>query len=462
MKLRARLALTIVLVAVPIAIALAWLEHRTARRALLESTYEATVQRMELGGRDGCERRLDRPLRRGRPLRGPRRERLDAFDERYVPSSGAAPLEPALRRELEDGEPVAALFAGGRARIAMRMPFDGPCAVIRIERPIGAALGRAALLRALAGSLVVVLFTGALALAAMGPAVRRLRRLAREVRAGAASGFGRDVDARGRDEIAEVARAFNEASGAIRQKVSELDARDEALRSFVQSTSHDVMIPLTVLTGHLSRMREARGAPDPALLRGALDEAHYLGSLLRNLGAAARLDSGEADIHRHPIDLRDVIERVVARHSPIASQHGVSLEHAVPEQPAVCLADSTLAEQAVGNLVSNAIRYNREGGPVAVVLDRHGERFEIKVIDDGPGSAPEELERVRRPRERGDDARQRRPTGMGLGLSIVQQVADRHGWQLDFARPAEGGLEVTLRGPCAAGEGSVAPVQAES
>jgi len=326
--------------------------------------------------------------------------------------------------------------------IAIRMPWDGPCSVVVVERPVDGAGARASVLRTAGLAASVVAISGLAALIALAPVVRRIRRLEVAVRGQASSGYEADVPIEGKDEVADLARAFNEASKQIRLRLEELSSRDRALTEFLQSTTHDVMVPLTVLQGHLSELRARLGDDEPAV-RAAMEEAHYLASLVKNLSAAARLDAGEPMIKRHALDLGELVERVIARHAPIAKARGIALNHAVPERKVTVTADSTLLEQMVGNLVHNAIRYNDAGGHVAVILEPG---FTIVVKDDGPGMPEEELARVGERQFRGGEARQRRPTGLGLGLHIVRDVAERHGYELTFESPEEGGLEVTIRG----------------
>jgi signal transduction histidine kinase len=121
------------------------------------------------------------------------------------------------------------------------------------------------------------------------------------------------------------------------------------------------------------------------------------------------------------------------------------LNHAVPEQPIIADADLTLLEQAVSNLVDNAVQYNRDGGHVAVVLDRQDRGFALTVTDDGPGVPEAELGSLTSRRFRGTEARSRRPDGQGIGLSIVAEAADRLGFRLSFSRPESGGLMATIQ-----------------
>jgi signal transduction histidine kinase len=120
----------------------------------------------------------------------------------------------------------------------------------------------------------------------------------------------------------------------------------------------------------------------------------------------------------------------------------------VPEEPVTIEGDVTLLEQAIGNLVSNAVRHNREGGHVAVVLEQDGpDRFRLSVEDDGPGVPADALAHLGERRFRTDEARQRHPEGRGLGLAIARDVAERHGFALSFAPGEQGGLRAELRGP---------------
>ena len=95
---------------------------------------------------------------------------------------------------------------------------------------------------------------------------------------------------RTRDEIGDLARAFNAAGSEVRAYIEELEKRERSLRDFVQNTTHDVMLPLTVLKGHLVTMKERLG-DDAAVVTSAMDEAHYMAALIHNLSVAAKLEA---------------------------------------------------------------------------------------------------------------------------------------------------------------------------
>ena len=363
----------------------------------------------------------------------------------------APPIPPALAAAIQ-GQDVAVApggWAGSTVEILVRMPWTtGPCAVVLARGSTDSRRGRILP----ETELWVVPMIGVLGamILAMGPVVRRLRLLTEAVRRSAGDAYGSSVAVAGGDEIGELARAFDAAAREIRSQLLDKERREQALRDFLGNTTHDVMIPLTVLLGHLTALREeaaGQGAIDVAVLVAAMDEAHYMASLVHNLAIAARLDAAEPTLQPSAIDLEALVLRVAGRHRPIARERGVALETAVPAAPVHAAADVTLLEQALSNVTYNAIRYNREGGHVAVILERPSpDRFSLRVLDDGPGIPTSQLAALIARGARGDEARTRAPEGRGLGLYIAYRAAELHGFRLTLRPSEDGGLEVEIEG----------------
>jgi signal transduction histidine kinase len=500
--------LTLLVIAVPLVGGAVLLRNELSRRAGIQGLVDYARLRMTTGGKEACEAApiaFQEPPLNLRPgagppwMRGPR----DAFEPRPPPETrGAldplAPREDLRRRELErraDERPDAPphptprieLYAYGpdfvsanprapkfpadlRARledhrdeagrvaylddavettVAARMAWmEGPCAIVLVRRfdPLD---GNSMLVDTAAASILVAVLVGAVLLA-VGPILRRLSKLEDGVKLSARTGYRESVPSGGRDEITDLAVAFNTAGTEVRRQIEAVETREKTLRNFVENTTHDVMLPLTVLQGHLTRMRNdlARGAPiEREIVRESLEESHYLASLVQNLGAASKLEGGEPIARRDPLVLNALVERVILRHRSIASEKGIELDFAVPEAEVKTHGDVTLIEQAVSNVVHNAVRYNKSGGHVAVVLDARDGRFSLRILDDGPGVPKEELARIRERSYRSDEARARHPDGLGLGLSIASDVAARHEFDLEFCESDAGGLEVRFAGP---------------
>ena len=255
------------------------------------------------------------------------------------------------------------------------------------------------------------------------------------------------VPVQGKDEIAELGHAFNEASAVVRAHVADVERREKALRDFVAHTTHDVALPLSVLLSHVATLRQ-NAAPDgsEATIAAIAQETQYISSLLANLEAVARLESDAALHEKHPVDLTALVERVAVRHRGVASSGGVDFNHAAPTTSLWVEGDVTLIEQAVNNLVHNAIQYNHPGGHVALVLEEAAVGFAIRVSDDGPGVGDHDMPHLAESRFRSEEARSRRPNGMGLGLSITRDVAKRHNFALTLGNRTEGGFEAVLTG----------------
>jgi signal transduction histidine kinase len=283
--------------------------------------------------------------------------------------------------------------------------------------------------------------------AALGSPVARLRALAEAVRRSSADEYRTPLGIDSDDEVGDLARAFDEAAAAIRTHVARVEDRERVLRQFVADTTHDLMTPLTVLQGEIAAL-EASVRPGAAAL--AAREAQYLASIVHNLATVARLDVGEGELAPEPFDLADVVERVVRRHEPLARRLEVALGWAVPPEALWAMGEATLVEQALGNVVHNAIRHNRAGGHAAVTLDADGGAFVVRVRDDGPGVDDDELGKLTDRAWRSTGARTRSPDGLGLGLTITRRVCDRHGWSLGLRRVDGGGLEAEIRGPTSA------------
>lgn len=457
MKLRTRLAVTLGLAAISLLVLLGWGQSRWQSRIRLDALAEAAVHRMESGGRERCEANperwpRDRDARRrrrppGPPERGLPRYRVFAYDANLISANPDSPaFPPELARQLKAGDDVATQRAPKRRRteVAVRMPWkEGPCAVL-LMRSKGPPpwFSAAVLMPAFLVALVVIL----VALLAAGPIVRRIRQLTDSVRR-IGSDSEEPVHVDGNDEIAELGAAFEQSRRTIQAQLASLHEREAALRNYIANTTHDVMLPLSVLQGHLASLQqriEAGDSLDAKAFVPSLEESQYLGSLLHNLNAVARLEAHEGLSHRDPIDLNRLVERVVDRHQPIAKRKQIGLDLAVPETTIEFPGDLTLLEQALGNIVQNAIRYNRANGHVAVILEGSANQWALRVVDDGPGIAPADRERVVEPSFRGSEARTRHPHGMGLGLHIASDVADRHGLRLALRDTDGGGLTVEL------------------
>jgi signal transduction histidine kinase len=487
MTLRVRLILTILAVAIPVTPTLLWLAARQERLSTEKSVSGYALSMMKEWGRAACLKRpesfsggvapmrafmssdfakaavsrtaLIQPSRLLGPVEMWTSDEVWAYRSSFAADNKRAPpFPPGLRKALESGDEVASepTTIEGDSRehlaVAIRTPWsDEPCAILLVihSTPPRPDLAIDRIWFGIAQTLVLLV---AVLLACL-PIVRKIAALKDAVRKSAASHYALPIRSDSHDEIGALARAFDEAGVEIRKHLTLLEKREETLRSFIANTTHDVMLPVTVLQGHLSEIKrrvDEGEAIDPQALIACHRETDYLTSILQNLTAVAKLEGADYQRRTDRLSLDELVSRVVARYRPIAQIEGVSLDHSVPAEDLEVVGDVTLLEQAVGNVIHNAIRYNRSGGHVAVLLDAAaGGRFSLRVIDDGPGIPEPDLARLTERRFRGDAARTRNPAGLGLGLHIVREVAAQHGFALQIRRSEYAGLEVELSGALA-------------
>ncbi|MFI9356938.1 MtrAB system histidine kinase MtrB [Streptomyces lydicus] len=274
----------------------------------------------------------------------------------------------------------------------------------------------------------------------------------------------------GEDDIARLGESFNKMAQNLQVKIQQLEELSRMQRRFVSDVSHELRTPLTTVRMAADVIHDARDEFDPAtarsaeLLWGQLDRFE---SLLAELLEISRFDAGAAALEAEPIDLRDVVHRVIEGAEPLAERKGSRIVVRGAEQPVIAEADPRRVERVLRNLVVNAVEHG-EGRDVVVRLasagSRSGGAVAVAVRDYGVGLKPGEATRVFNRFWRADPARARTTGGTGLGLSIAVEDARLHGgWLQAWGEPG-GGSQFRLTLPRTAGEplrGSPIPLEPE-
>ncbi|MEV0375042.1 MtrAB system histidine kinase MtrB [Streptomyces sp. NPDC050636] len=274
----------------------------------------------------------------------------------------------------------------------------------------------------------------------------------------------------GEDDIARLGESFNKMAQNLQVKIQQLEELSRMQRRFVSDVSHELRTPLTTVRMAADVIHEAREDFDPAtsrsaeLLRGQLDRFE---SLLAELLEISRFDAGAAALEAEPIDLRDVVHRVIEGAEPLAERKGTRILVRGAEQPVIAEADTRRVERVLRNLVVNAVEHG-EGRDVVVRLASgggpSGGAVAVAVRDYGVGLKPGEATRVFNRFWRADPARARTTGGTGLGLSIAVEDARLHGgWLQAWGEPG-GGSQFRLTLPRTSGEalrGSPIPLEPE-
>jgi signal transduction histidine kinase len=246
-----------------------------------------------------------------------------------------------------------------------------------------------------------------------------LREMAAAARAMAQGDYDRRVTATSRDEVGELARAFNAMA-------AELAEVDRMRRDLVANASHELRTPIGALRATLENLVDGVEAPDPATLASMLRQVERLGTLVGQLLDLSKLESGAVPLDRAEVPAGPLLERVVEEWRGKADSRGVRLATDV-EPRLVLRGDEERLHQVLGNLVANAIRHSPPGGSVVVRAGAVDSRTRIEVVDEGPGIRPDEVERVFERFYRSDPARAITEGGAGLGLAIARWIVELHG-----------------------------------
>ncbi|MEV7558639.1 MtrAB system histidine kinase MtrB [Streptomyces sp. NPDC048331] len=270
----------------------------------------------------------------------------------------------------------------------------------------------------------------------------------------------------GEDDIARLGEAFNKMAQNLQNKIQQLEELSRMQRRFVSDVSHELRTPLTTVRMAADVIHDARVDFDPItarsaeLLAGQLDRFE---SLLADLLEISRFDAGAAALEAEPIDLRDVVRRVIDGAEPLAEHKGTRIRVLGDTQPVIAEADARRVERVLRNLVVNAVEHG-EGRDVVVRLASAGGAVAVAVRDYGVGLKPGEATRVFNRFWRADPARARTTGGTGLGLSIAVEDARLHGgWLQAWGEPG-GGSQFRLTLPRTADEplrGSPIPLEPE-
>ena len=251
-----------------------------------------------------------------------------------------------------------------------------------------------------------------------------LRDMASATRAMARGEYDRRVVDTSRDEVGELARAFN-------RMATELAEVERMRKDLIANVSHELRTPLTALQATLENIVDGVAPADHGTLQTMLSQTQRLGRLVEQLLDLSRLESGTVPLDLQPFAVRPMLEQTV-RESSLAPEHGgrIEVRLAVEPKDLVIVGDPERVNQVVANVVHNALRHSPPDGTVEVVARANGEGVRIEVSDEGPGIPTEEAGRVFERFYRSDHARTSRDGGTGLGLAIAKWIVDMHGGEI--------------------------------
>lgn len=336
----------------------------------------------------------------------------DASGRVLIPTSSYSPGDVIAPAGLAAGTPVT---SGGQT-IAYVLTPSGDAIRDPAQEAYLASTDAALAIAAAATAGIALILGGLLARLITSP----LRELTTATHQLASGGLGHQVPVRSRDELGELATQFNHMS-------ADLAHANQLRRQMTADIAHDLRTPLTVISGYLESLRDQVLKPTPERFATLYDETQILQRLVDDLHTLSLADAGELRLQRRPTAPEQVLARVAETFSHAAEQAGVRLEaQAEPGLPAVNV-DYERLSRAIGNLVSNALRYTPAGGHIYLGAVGRPGSVVLSVADTGSGIPAEHLPNIFERFYRADAARQSATGGSGLGLAIVRSIVEAHG-----------------------------------
>jgi signal transduction histidine kinase len=274
-------------------------------------------------------------------------------------------------------------------------------------------------------ALLISIFTGLLVAVIIGTILARkltlpLRDLTRASQSIAQGQLEQEVKVTSRDEIGQLAEAFNQMS----REVARVNA---SRRQMTADIAHDLRTPLTVIAGYIESMQDGVLQPTPERFELIYTEIERLQNLVGDLRMLSQADAGELTLHPQDIQPKNLLDQAAALFEHHAERHSVSISVDAPDDLPVISVDEARMMQVLDNLISNALRYTPENGRIILAGKLANGKVELSVEDNGCGIAPEELPLIFDRFHRVEKSRHSDEGESGLGLAIVKALVESQG-----------------------------------
>jgi signal transduction histidine kinase len=326
----------------------------------------------------------------------------------------------------EDGKVVGVL-------VPMPMPsFQGQPRELEFIERINMTLLYGALIGAVIALLLGIFLSRTL--------TRPIRELTRATHAVSEGDLSQQVPVRSKDELGELAQAFNKMS-------SELSRSINARKQMTADIAHELRTPLSLILGHAEAVHDGVLLPTRENFEIIREEATRLEHLVNDLRTLSLADAGELSMQMQTIEPHRLLNEVSALYQYQTQKKNIALEMDVaPALPNIEV-DPGRMTQVLTNILDNALRHTPESGQILLAAKEVDDMVELSVQDSGPGLSIDDINRIFERFYRADASRQREDGGSGLGLAIAKSIVQAHGGQLSAESEPGNGLKVKIRLP---------------
>lgn len=239
------------------------------------------------------------------------------------------------------------------------------------------------------------------------------------------------------DQQRHLEKEIQKAVADLNDAYQQLKTIEQYRQDFFANITHDLKTPITAIKGAQEILsKQLNGSAHTTYLDIIQRNTEKLLKMVKDILACSKIESGTLEIQKKQEDIAEVLEDTILMIMPVAWENGVDIRYEVPATPIYVHGDRGLLEQAITNLLSNAIRFSSEGSTVDVGLETREHRVLLTIRDFGPGIPEDQRELVfekffRRPNEKAGE-------GIGLGLAIARGIITAHGGFITISTPAHG------------------------
>lgn len=233
----------------------------------------------------------------------------------------------------------------------------------------------------------------------------------------------------GEDELAVIANSINEMRVRIASENETKRLAEQTKDELITNVAHDLRTPLTSVIGYLDLVRQENiltPAQQKKYIGIAYDKAKSLETLIKDLFDYTRYNKDKVKIHQNILDLNEFMTQLVDEFYPSFTDKGLVCVQEFANESLIVYGDGELLARAIGNLMSNAIKYGADGKQIEIYTERHAGDAVIKVVNYGRIIPKEDLNKIFDKFYRVESSRSLKTGGTGLGLAIAKNIVELH------------------------------------
>jgi len=299
--------------------------------------------------------------------------------------------------------------------VPMRTPFQGNPREVEFMDRTNLTLLYGALIGAVLALLLGIFLSRTI--------TRPIRELTQATHAVSEGDLSQQVPIRSKDEIGELAKAFNKMSAELSRSVN-------TRKQMTADIAHELRTPLSLILGHAEAVHDGVLLPTMENFEIIREEAARLEHLVNDLRILSLADAGELTITPQTIEPERLLQEVASPYQYHTQKKNITLDLDIASHLPTIEVDPGRMTQVLTNILDNATRHTPEGGRIVLSAKQTGSRIELSVQDSGHGLPPEELDRIFERFYQADPSRQRKDGGSGLGLAIAKSIVQAHNGQL--------------------------------